>query len=172
MPPIRWHHNLPTCCWKNPSLLDSCQSFPSNPSKQQETENGIPSERSWKGRHWAGRQERGGLGWGGGCALADPLLSVQRGLFSSALRSEWPTGDLRSEGCFVSQDKAIFKCFYEMSIGTPRTGHRGSDSTWCPLWAISSPAFKDLHNIPLYQSGFILLMCPKAVKNTEKLEAC
>lgn len=62
---MRWHHNLPIYCWKkNPSLLDSCQWFPSNPSKQQETENEIPSERPWKARHWPGRRERGELGWG------------------------------------------------------------------------------------------------------------
>lgn len=76
---------------------------------------------------------------GGAGPSADPLLmSVERGLFSSALRSERPPGDLRSQLCIVSQDEAIFNRFYEMSILTPRTGHRSSDCTSCgseyPAW--------------------------------------
>lgn len=79
--------------------------------------------------------ETGKRGWRGAGPSADPLLmGVQRGLFSSALWSERPPGDLRSERCRVSQDEAIFNRFYEMSIPTPRTGHTRSDCTLSPLW--------------------------------------
>lgn len=66
-----WPSNL---LLKNPSLLDSCQWFPSNPSKQQETENGIPSERPCKRK--APTMETGKRGWG--------ALVLQLTLFSWA----------------------------------------------------------------------------------------
>lgn len=126
-----------------------------------------------KGRHRPWRQER--EGGGGAGPSADPLLmSVQRGLFSSALRSERPPGDLRSERCSLSQDEAIFNRFYEMSIPTPRTGHRSSDCTFRPLWVrIFSLAFKDLQAQRLLLS--VCIYKPRviySIKNAEKLQSC
>lgn len=141
---------------KNPSLLGSGFQATHLNNRKQKTGS---HQQPWKGRHWPGRQERGGVVGG---PSADPLLmSVQQGLFSSALRSERPTGDPRSEGCFVSQDEAIFRYFYEMSIPTPRTGHRGSDSTLCLWFWISSPA-----------AEYLYCSCDPKLKNAEKLEAC
>lgn len=96
-----------------------------------------------KGRHRPWRQEREG---GGRWSFSWPSSHERpTGLFSSALRSERPPGDLRSERCSLSQDEAIFNRFYEMTIPTPRTGHRSWDYTFSPLWVqIFSLAFKDL----------------------------
>lgn len=112
--------------------MDSCQWSPSNPSKQQETETGIPSEQPWKRK--APTRETGRRGGVAGPS-ADPLMKVHQGLFPSALLSEPPPGDLRSQRCVVSQDRVIFNRFYEMSIPTARTGHSGSGCTLSPLWA-------------------------------------
>lgn len=156
---------------KNPSLLDSCQRFPSNPSKQQETENRIPSEQPWKRK--ALTMETGKRGWGG-LVLQLTLFSWASSarLFSSALWSERPPGDLRSQLCIVSQDEAIFNRFYEMSILTPRTGHRSSDCTSCgseyPAWHWKT--FRSDNS--LYQPVFIGLLWSKAGQNEEKLESC